>query len=245
MQRVCGFALVAGFLLTFISSCGLGGMRTSAATSRLVRSMSLPFGFVMLDDEPLCYPPRGRYPFDPAVPDKQLWATGMIVVQWSAAEYFIELDTLKLINKDEAVLAEFKKIRNFQQRLAFWEGLLKPRGTDSEHKRLIELLPTIKALSSQRDQVVHRLWAGGMERMSPSTETQETADAGMMPRAGFVFDKLSKSSPLLPFEWGASFIRLRRMAQEMAQLNVALLSARFAMPGPAHGGVGGSNEVAS
>lgn len=74
----------------------------------------------MLDQEPLWYPSRNRFPFDPGVQDKQLWAIGMIVVQWSMLEWFIDVETRKLIANDSDLLAEYNKTRNFQETVAFW-----------------------------------------------------------------------------------------------------------------------------
>ena len=36
--------------------------------------------------EPFIYPFRHPFPFDPGIPNRQLWAIGMVVVQWSMTE---------------------------------------------------------------------------------------------------------------------------------------------------------------
>jgi hypothetical protein len=187
----------------------------------------------MLDKEPFVYPFRTpqNYPFDPGVSDRQLWAIGMIVVQWSMTETIIEDNTRKLIDGDASLLAEHTKLRGFQQRLAFWQTQTELKAQDSIKSRVLALVPTIQALNSQRDEVVHRLWGGGLESTSwgAGGETP-TTDAGMLPKAN---ENIRSTGA--PMRWRATFPRLRRMAQEMATLNRDLFQILL-LP-PTHGNV--------
>ncbi len=179
----------------------------------------------MLDREPFIYPARAphKFPFDPGVPNKQLWAIGMIVVQWSMTEMIIESNSLLLIAGDADLLKEYRMRRNFQQRLVLWETLLELRGEEPAKSTARALIPTIQALSSQRDEVVHRSWGGGMEGDAWSSGGRgPTTDGGMMPKFG------DKSPPdRAPMKWHATFLRLKRMAQEMATLNRDLMVVLF------------------
>jgi len=174
----------------------------------------------MLDKEPFSYPSRNRYPMNPAVPDRQLWAIGMIVVQWSMTEWSIDVQTRKLISEEKDLLVQYERQRNFQQRLAFWQSLIEDKMPEPLRSQLLALIPIAQALSSQRDEVVHRLWGGGMEGASWGAAGLETSDGGMLPKAG---TPIKGKGPLIPFSWGADFQRLRKMATEMAELNQALL----------------------
>src|ERR1700730_5751026 len=115
----------------------------------------------MLDNEPLSYPSRNRYVMDPGIPNRQLWAIGMIVVQWSNAEWFIDMSTHHLMGDDKALLQEYKNLRNFKQSLAFWATLVERKTDDPYRSYMLAIVSRIQALSSQRDEVIHRLWAGG------------------------------------------------------------------------------------
>ncbi len=44
----------------------------------------------MLDKEPLSFPSRNRFNYNPGVPDRQLWTIGMVVVQWGMTETIIQ-----------------------------------------------------------------------------------------------------------------------------------------------------------
>jgi hypothetical protein len=195
----------------------------------------------MLDNQPLSYPSRSRYVMDPGIPNRQLWAIGMIVVQWSNAEWFIDMSTHNLMGKDQDLLQEYKKLRGFKQSLAFWETLLERKTDDPFRSYMLSLIPRIQALNTQRDEVIHRLWAGGMEAESPSSAGLETSDAGLMPNPG---EKLRSNTRegLIPFTWNATFQRLRRLATELAELNRDLLQSMFLANAP-HGHVDTGSQV--
>jgi len=197
----------------------------------------------MLDKEPLVFPSRSprRFPFEPGVPDRQLWAIGMIVVQWSMTETIVDNSIHALIAGDAELMQEFKTSRNFQQKLILWQTLLELKATEPLKTNVAALMPAIQALSSQRDDVVHRCWGGGFEDSAMSASMAEhplpTTDAGMMPK---ITEKLPDTNRA-PMRWLADFQRLRRMAREMATLNSQLFLAVFLPPMP---GEGGQSEIA-
>jgi hypothetical protein len=199
--------------------------------------------FAMLDKEPLAFPSRNRFVYDPGIPDRQLWAIGMVVVQWSMTEWFMDMSIRNLIGPDQYVLEKYKKVRNFQQSVVFWKTQLELRSQDPFRSHMLSLIPRVQALSSQRDEVVHRMWGGGMEANSPSAAGLETADAGLMPNAGERLKTNAKDGPI-PFTWNATFSRLRRMAADMATLNRDLLASSF-LPNAAHGYVDAEVHVAA
>jgi hypothetical protein len=207
---------------------------------RLVSS-KIVLDFDMLDKDPLSFPSRDRFVYDPGIPDRQLWAIGMVVVQWSMTEWFIDLSIRNLVGANQRVLDEFKKVRNFQQTLVFWKTQIELKGEEPFRSNTLSLIPRIQALSSQRDEVIHRMWGGGMEANSPSAQGLPTSDAGLMPNADEKLKTNAKEGPI-PFTWNATFSRLRRMATDMADLNRDLLQAAI-MAGPPHGYVDIGNQV--
>ena len=176
----------------------------------------------MLDEAPLSFPSRNRFVYDPGIPDRQLWAIGMIVVQWSMTEWFIDMSTRNLMGNDPGVIDEYRKIRGFQQNVAFWKTQIEMKTQEPYRSYMLRLVPRVQALNSQRDEVVHRLWGGGMEGNSPSAGGLETTGAGMMPNPGEKLKTKAQQGPI-PFSWNADFSRLRRMATEIATLNRDLL----------------------
>lgn len=172
----------------------------------------------MLDKEPLLFPSRNAFPYNPGVPDKQLWAIGMIAVQWSMTEWFMEVQTLKYVGTDQSLLAEHRKLRNFQQALEFWKRLIELEETEPYRSKYLTLIPVIQSLSSQRDDVIHRLWGGGLEGKSWAAGGEETTEAVLLPNPGEPIKTKSGNGPIPP-RWRATFIRLRRLAREIATVN--------------------------
>jgi hypothetical protein len=152
----------------------------------------------------------------------------MIVVQWSMTERFIEMNTHSLLAKDETLTVEYKKVRNFQQRLNFWQRLIEVTLSEPARSSVNALIPRIQALGAQRDEVVHRMWGTGMEAASPSSGGRPTTDGGLMPRAGEKLQNKERGGPI-PLSWHATFSCLRTMATEMAHLNRDLLAASFSL----------------
>lgn len=189
----------------------------------------------MLDKEPLVFPSRApqQFPFEPGVPDRQLWAIGMIVVQWSMTETIVDDSIHALIAGDAKLMEEFRTRRNFQQKLVLWQTLLELRAIEPLRTNVAALMPILQALNSQRDDVVHRCWGGGLEETAMRASMEEhplpTTDAGMMPK---ITEKLPDTNKA-PMRWLADFQRLRRMAREMAALNSRLFLVIFLTPPPA------------
>lgn len=221
---------------SFISECGLSDIRNDAPERPLV--VSRPPDFVMLEQEPLWFPARHLFPMNPAVSDRQLWALGMIVVQWSMTEYFIDLDTRKLIGADQDTMTEYNKCRNFQQVLQFWKSQVEGKQKEPTRSQLLALVPQIQALNAQRDEVIHRMWGGGEPTLPPDPSIATSTDGGLMPNIEEMPGRTKPGgSGLIPFTWRATFPRLKRMAKEMASLNVNLLVITIGLPSPPHGDV--------
>jgi hypothetical protein len=166
----------------------------------------------MLDREPFVYPSRTpqNYPFDPGVSNRQLWAIGMIMVQWSMTETIIEDNTRKLIGENDSLLDEYRRQEGFRKRLAFWRTQVELKVEEPIRSQILAIFSTIQALHAQRDEVAHRLWGGGLESTSwGAGGPTPTTDGGMLPRA----TETTKSTGA-PMRWHATFPRLKRMAQD-------------------------------
>jgi hypothetical protein len=176
----------------------------------------------MMDNEPLVFPTRNSLRFDPAIPNRQVWAVGMIVVQWAALEVFIDTHIRKLVGGDKQVMEICGRIRGFQQLSDFWREQIEMKTADPERSRLLEMVMRAKNYSSQRDDVVHRLWGGGMDETSSAASGLPSHDGALMAKSGEQFKSSAKPGQM-PFKWRASFQRLRQLAREIAALNRDLM----------------------
>jgi hypothetical protein len=174
----------------------------------------------MLDREPLWFPSRNRFDFNPAVSDRQLWATGMVVVQWGMTETIIEQQIQLLIASDPPLDAEYKNLRNFQQTVDFLQTQIELKIQDPRRSQALALITRIRNLSTQRDEVVHRLWGGGMQEGSWSNpENHPTTDAALLRQPGDKPKKTKSDDARATLSWRLSFSGVRKIAIEIGTLN--------------------------
>jgi hypothetical protein len=180
--------------------------------------------------EPLVYPSRRfqDYPYDPGVPNRQLWALGMIIVQWGMTEFIIDGHTTYLIGNDQALREQRKEVRSAQQEVEFFRRVLETKLEEPKRSRALDLVTRIKNLNSQRDDVVHRLWGGGLEGGRPPFENLKSADAALLKNP---YEPRNIKAPLAgALVWKLDFARLRRMAREMAALHRDLMMTLYDLP---------------
>src|ERR1700686_538023 len=111
---------------------------------------------MLLDQEPLWYPSRG--PFNPGVSNRQLWAIGMVVVQWGMAEYIRKQSIAHLIGNDSKLAAQFKAIRNSEKETEFWKMLVELKMSEPQRAKSLEFITRFQQLNDRRDHIVHRMW---------------------------------------------------------------------------------------
>jgi hypothetical protein len=173
--------------------------------------------------EPFIYPSRNHFPFDLAVPNRQLWAIGMIVAQWSMTEMIVDQHICQMIGDDLPLQEQLKRVRNAQEKIAFWKTTIELRLADPARARALELVSRVQQLNSQRDEVVHRAWGGGMEASSWSGGgAEETTEAALLRKTGDKY-KTKSGDARATLHWRLTFNRMRQMAVEMAILNRDLL----------------------
>jgi hypothetical protein len=104
----------------------------------------------MLDQEPLWYPSGNRFSYNPAIPDRQLWAIGMVAVQWSMTEMLVEQQIHIFINGNPDLLEQYKRIRNFRATLDFFQTRIELKAAEPLRSHASVLVGRIRNLSSQR-----------------------------------------------------------------------------------------------
>jgi hypothetical protein len=183
------------------------------------------FGVAMLDNEPPVYPNRRYYPLDPGIADRQLWAIGMVVTQWGMAEFIREQEIISLMADDTSLEARYKKLRASQLKNKFWKELIeaKKQGADLEQWR--GLVKRFEALNNFRDDIVHRLWGGGMQGGSPGApDYGETTDAALHRNRDEKVKTKSKDARG-NLRWRLSFQGLRKIGAAIALLNNNMLAS--------------------
>jgi hypothetical protein len=179
----------------------------------------------MMGKEPLFYPSRNLFLHNPGVPDRQLWAIGMVVVQWGMAEFLREQITFNIIGDDKSLTQRYEKLRHSNQRTAFWKELIESKMTEPNRTKYLAVAGRFEALNNHRDDIIHRQWGGGIQPGSlGAPDDAPITDAGLHRNRD---EKMKTKSTDLranirrPF----TFIDLRDTARKMAALNSDLLAS--------------------
>jgi hypothetical protein len=169
----------------------------------------------MLDQEPLWYPSRG--PLNPGVPNRQLWAIG--VVQWGMLELIREQSIYGLMEDDAVLIEGYKRQRNSEQKNRFWKALVEANLQEPERSKNRAFITRFETLNNQRDEIVHRMWGGGKEAGTPGTPGGvQTTDAAMH-RNRDENIKTKSTDARRNLRWRLSFSGLHQIAHKMAQLS--------------------------
>jgi hypothetical protein len=175
----------------------------------------------MLDKEPMSYPSRNRFDYNPGIPDRQLWAIGMVAVQWGMTETLVEQQIHNLIGGDPDLLAEYKKVRNFRDTLRFFQTQIELKAEEPLRFNASVLVGRIRNLSTQRHDIMHRLWGGGMPEDSwnnPDNLYPET-DAALLRQPGDKSKKTKSEDGRANIHWQLTFNGVRKIATGIASLN--------------------------
>lgn len=161
---------------------------------------------------PSIFPNRHRFNYDVAIPDRQLWAIGMVAAQWGMVEFLVRVHTFKLCQNDKQIEQQYDNQPDFRHRREMWQTLIEEKITTQPHRTLaLDVVAAVKNLKHERDRVMHACWAGGMEANSPSSGGLPTTDGQIL------------GAPFAPTAaWSLNYTRLRKIGVDLAALNQRL-----------------------
>ncbi len=155
------------------------------------------------------FPSRKKFRYQVAPSDRQLWAIGMVVVQWSNLETLLSLTVQPLCANDTAVALEFSSTRAFKLRMDLFETLVERKIRDPERTDLLSIILAVKNLQQQRDRIVHGNW--GSEEGAPIDNPSATG-------------AFKWAVPSKPFEWKLDFGRIVKVARDIDEVHARLFS---------------------
>jgi hypothetical protein len=104
---------------------------------------------------------RKKFQFNVAPSDRQLWAIGMVVVQWSAIEEMIKVFVHSFTDEDDAndlIRKVFDTTRPLVMRLDQWEALAKQHIRTEWLQPMLDLISETRQLADLRDKIIHGVW---------------------------------------------------------------------------------------
>lgn len=156
------------------------------------------------------FPTRRDFRSEVAPSDRQLWAIGMVVVQWSNLETLTTIATEALLQDDPTALAEFQQDRSARGRLDTFQRLISDELIEPHRTTLLSLVRDMRDVQLLRDRIVHGSWASKDGATLDNPEAQSTF--GML-------------KPRQPFEWKLDFGKLKATALKIEDLNSRLQNA--------------------
>lgn len=155
---------------------------------------------------------RKKFRFNVAPSDRQLWAIGMVVVQWTAVEQMVKAFVHSFTtedDRDDPVRKLFDSTRPMSIRLDQWEALAKLHVKQEWLDPMLTLINETRQVQDMRDKIVHGVWSD-----------KENATV-VSPEAHGLF---SWGKPGHPFNWKLDYsgilqvaLRIDRLQAEMFQ----------------------------
>jgi len=155
---------------------------------------------------------RKKFRFQVQPSDRQLWAIGMVAVQWTGIEFMLTSCAQGLTDDGEPERTKLDSTRAMDARLDQFEELVKKRVLPDWQKRLLELTNEARQVKELRDKIVHGMW--GSKQNSSAEET----DA----HGAFRWGK-----PQVPFNWKLDYGSILKVALRIDGLQYQLMSFSF------------------
>lgn len=166
---------------------------------------------------------RTKFKFQVTPSDRQLWAIGMVVVQWTVIEEYIKIFVHAFTDENNAndpIRQVFDSTRSLQLRLDQWEELSRQHIQAEWLSRMLKLINEIRQLADQRDKIVHGVWS----------DKQNSDQIGTEAHGPFSWGK-----PGHPFSWKLSYGDILGVALKMDQLQGAMFEFAFLASAVPHG----------
>lgn len=146
---------------------------------------------------------RKRFHCQVTPSDRQLWAIGMVAVQWTLLEYDIKVIAHSLYGDDSAARSEFDRMLVFRHRLRMLRDLITEKIVDEFRPGFLAILDQIGALALERDRIIHGMWS------SDQPPPEKPDEPGPADEATHVSNT---PKPKPAFEWRLTYQRVMETA---------------------------------
>lgn len=169
---------------------------------------------------------RKKFRFQIAPSDRQLWAIGMVVVQWSSVETMITIYAHAFTGEKSPAREQFDRTRALDVRIDQLEDLAKQNTLPQWRERVLGIINEARQVKELRDKIVHGMW-GGKENISAN-------DMGA--HGPFKFARPNK--PNSAFSWKLNYGDILKVAVRIDAVHFAMTDLCFSAHGPIPPGQG-------
>lgn len=169
-------------------------------------------------------PSRKDFRFHVVPSDRQLWAIGMVVVQWSLVETMMTIFVHGITAEDESAREKFDATHSSGPRLDQWQELTSKRVMEPWRTQILATINETRQVQELRDKIIHGTWA--------DTENAPVAN----PEAEGPFNRLP---PHHPFKWKLTFGDIKKVALRIDALHHSMWQIAIAASGGKPSTIGG------
>lgn len=145
------------------------------------------------------FPSRQQFKFQIAPSDRQVWAIGMVAVNWTLIETIMQMVASGLCKNDAEALGKFEQTRSFKIRLDLLKAIVEQNMAPPHKENFLALVQETKATQQLRDRIIHGIWG----------------DEG----PGSVASPFNWMKPHQPFEWKLDFGSIKKVALRIDDLS--------------------------
>jgi hypothetical protein len=166
---------------------------------------------------------RKRFKFQVAPSDRQLWAIGMVAVQWTTVETYITIFGHALTESDTPERQIFDQTRAMSIRLDQVEALGQQKLLPEWQGRFFALINEARQVQELRDKIIHGMWGGKENSSLETTEAHGPSKFG---------------KPNVAFSWKLNYGDILKVARRIDELQYQLIDYCFKANGPLPEGQG-------
>lgn len=147
--------------------------------------------------------------------DRQLWAIGMVAVQWSGLELSVRMFVYGLTATDQPARGRFDATQNTKRRLDQFYALVDERMMEPPRTNLLALIDRIRGVQAERDKIIHGAW----ESNPVNYQDPDWARS------------FGLANPKPPYEWKLTFAKINDVARKIDGLNYELMAGILSLGG--------------
>lgn len=125
--------------------------------------------------------------------DNELWAIGVVAVQWSQVETFMVGFVHAMVPETSPDRKSFDETYSFETRCEQWKNLIRDRIKEPSATQLSEVVRRVRNAQQMRDRIMHASWSGKLTK-----DNEDLSSKGV----------LNWSKPRSPFDWDIDFGKL-------------------------------------
>ena len=153
---------------------------------------------------------RKKFRFQIAPSDRQLWAIGMVAVQWSQLEMWMTVFVNGLTEDDLPARDQFTQTIAFKTRHRQFRALVEGKTLEPYRTSLLAIIDRIAETQQMRDRIIHGTWGSG--EAAPNNPLESSAT--------HVFSWQQK--PRAPFEWKLTYGQIVETALRIDEIVSAM-----------------------